>query len=366
MTSLRRKDQPWTKVAEETQSGVVPAIAIDAMGGDFGPSVIVPGAIEASQALDVELILVGDEEQIQAELAKHKGEFGNISIVHTTQVAEMGEKPSEILRRKKDSSIQVACQLVREGRAQGVVSAGNSGATVACGLFVLGRIEGVERPALASIIFTERQPITLIDVGANVDCKPYHLFQFGLMADVFVRHVLEIKNPSVGLLSIGEEEGKGNLQVKEAFELFKMTNSLNFVGNIEGRDIFKGICNVIVCDGFVGNIALKLSEGLAMSIARMIKTEIQRDLRSKIGGLLIKDAMRRLKRVVDYSEYGGAPLLGLKEIVVVCHGSSTPVAITSAIDMASTFIRKKANQHLIAELSANEELSRFGKAAMKI
>ncbi len=366
MSSLRRKDQPWTRVAEETLDGVVPAIAVDAMGGDFGPSAIVPGAIEASKVCNAELILVGDEEQIQAEIAKHKGEIGSISIVHTTQVAEMGEKPSEILRRKKDSSIHVACELVREGRAQGVVSAGNSGATVACGLFVLGRIEGVERPALASVIFTERQPITLIDVGANVDCKPYHLFQFGLMADVFVRSVLGIDNPSVGLLSIGEEEGKGNLQVKEAFELFKMTNSLNFVGNVEGRDIFKGTCNVIVCDGFVGNMALKLSEGLAMSIARMIKTEIQRDLRSKIGGLLIKDAMRRLKRVVDYSEYGGAPLLGLKEIVVVCHGSSTSPAITSAIDMAATFIRKKANEHLTAELSANEELSRFGKAAMKL
>ncbi|GAB7078518.1 phosphate acyltransferase PlsX [Megalodesulfovibrio paquesii] len=366
MTSLRRKDQPWSRVEPTTQDAIVPTIAVDAMGGDYGPAVIVPGALAASTACNVELILVGDEAKIQAELAKYKGELGKISIVHTSQVVEMGEKPSEVLRRKKDSSIQVAFELVREGRAQGVVSAGHSGATVACGMFILGRINGVERPALASIIFTEKQPITLIDVGANVDCKPYHLFQFGLMADVLARDVLGIPNPSVGLLSIGEEEGKGNLQVKEAFELFKMTNSLNFVGNIEGRDIFTGNVNVIVCDGFVGNIALKLSEGLAMSIARMIKNELKRDLISKIGGLLIKDAMRRLKRVVDYSEYGGAPLLGLKEIVVVCHGSSSAGAITSAIDMAATFIRKKANEHLIAELSANEELSRFGKAAMKL
>jgi glycerol-3-phosphate acyltransferase PlsX len=341
-----------------------PTIAVDAMGGDHGPSVVVPGALDAARNLDLNLILVGDEKRIKAEMKSARAGESNVTIAHTTQVALMGEKPSDVLRRKKDSSIQVACQLVREGNAQGVVSAGNSGATVACGMFVLGRIAGVERPALASIISMKNGPKVLIDVGANVDCKPYHLFQFGLMADVLARDVLNVGNPKIGLLSIGEEEGKGNMVVKEAFELFKMA-SLNFVGNVEGRDIFSDGVDVVVCDGFVGNVALKLSEGLGSALAKLFVEELRRGFAAKLSAYLSQSALKRFRRVVDYNEYGGAPLLGLQGIVLVCHGSSSPMAVTRAVEMSARFVERKANEHLVEELTANEELTRFGRAAVK-
>ncbi len=331
------------------------------MGGDDGVAVTVSGALEAAREKNLALKLVGQRTVVEDELAKFDTSGVELEVVHAEQVAEMGEKPSEILRRKKSASILVACQLVKDGLANGVVSAGNSGATLAGGMFVLGRIPGVERPALASIMLTEKKPMVLIDVGANVDCKPFHLFQFGLMADVLAKDVLGVAHPRVGLLSIGEEEGKGNVQVKEAFELLKM-GSFNFVGNVEGRDIFTGDLDVIVCDGFVGNVALKLSEGLAGSMMRMLHSHFQEDID---GGIVDKSAQTTLKRfskVVDYAEYGGAPLLGLQNIVIVCHGASNSRAICSAVKLAASFIEKKANEHLIEELSANEELTRFGKA----
>jgi glycerol-3-phosphate acyltransferase PlsX len=319
--------------------------------------------VEAARDNQCGIILVGREDAVREELDKLDLDDVQVEIVHAAQVVEMGEKPSDVLRRKKESSIQVACRLVREGRAQGVVSAGNSGATLANGMFVLGRIKGVERPALAGIMPTEKDPIVVIDVGANVDSKPYHLFQFGLMASVFAQDVLGRPNPRVGLLSIGEEEGKGNVQVKEAFELFKLA-SLNFVGNVEGRDIFTGNVDVVVCDGFVGNVALKLSEGLATSLARMLKQELKRGL-ARLGTILSLNALKRFSRFVDYAEYGGAPLLGLQGIVLVCHGSSNSRAIETAVEMAATFVRRQANEHLMDELSANEELTRYGRASAK-
>ncbi len=335
-----------------------PRIAVDAMGGDFGPSVIVPGALAAARANGLSLLLVGDPAQIEAELAKHPTKNLSIEVVPASQVVSMEDKPSEILRRKKDSSIHVACRLVKEGRADGVVSAGNSGATLACGMFVLGRIEGVERPALASILPTEQKPMVLIDVGANVDAKPFHLFQFGLMADVLAKTVLGCEKPRVGILSIGEEEGKGNTQVKEAYDIFRKS-SLNFVGNVEGRDIFTGEVDVVVCDGFVGNVALKLSEGLASSMGRMLKGELTRGILSKLGTVLAIGALKRFKRLTDYAEYGGAPLLGLTGIVIVCHGSSNMKAINSAVEMAGTFMENDANGRLVRALSRNEELTMF-------
>ncbi len=338
-----------------------PVIAVDAMGGDYGPSVVVPGAVEAARRFSCDIVLVGDKSGIATELAKCDAAGLEVRVVHASQVAEMREKPSEVLRRKKDASIMVACQLVKDGEAHGVVSAGNSGATVACGMFSIGRIPGIERPALASILFTEKDPMVLIDVGANVDSKPYHLFQFGLMADVLGKDVLGMENPRVGLLSIGEEEGKGNVQVKGAFELFKLA-SLNFVGNVEGRDIFTGDVDVVVCDGFVGNVALKLSEGLGSSLTRMLKAELTRTVSSRIMTTLMQGSLRRFARLVDYAEYGGAPLLGLQGIVIVSHGSSNSKAITNAVGMAVKFVKNQANEHLIEELSANEELTRFGKA----
>ena len=275
----------------------------------------------------------------------------------------MDEKPSDILRRKKNASIQVACRLVRDGAAQGVVSAGHSGASVACGMFIMGRIPGVERPALASLLPTEKEPVVLLDVGATVDCKPYNIFQFGLMGDAFARDILNKESPRMGLLSIGEEEGKGNSQVKEAYELFKMAQNLNFSGNIEGRDLFTGEMDVAVCDGFVGNVALKLSEGLGLSLSRVLKRELLNSgFLPKLGSLLAKSAFRRFAKVVDYAEYGGAPLLGLQNISIVCHGRSNAKAICNATRMATLFVEKETNKRLMETICANEELTRFGRS----
>ena len=332
-------------------------IAVDAMGGDLGPSVVVPGAIEAARQTGAKILLVGNEATLDGELNRLSPSGVDLEIVHAPEVAGMDEKPSDILRRKKDASIQVACRLVRDGAAQGVVSAGHSGASVACGMFIMGRIPGVERPALASLLPTEKEPVVLLDVGATVDCKPYNIFQFGLMGDAFARDILNKESPRVGLLSIGEEEGKGNSQVKEAYELFKMAQNLNFSGNIEGRDLFTGEMDVAVCDGFVGNVALKLSEGLGLSLSRVLKRELLNSgFLPKLGSLLAKSAFRRFAKVVDYAEYGGAPLLGLQNISIVCHGRS------NATRMATLFVEKETNKRLMETICANEELTRFGRS----
>ncbi|MBI9080143.1 MAG: phosphate acyltransferase PlsX [Pseudodesulfovibrio sp.] len=327
-------------------------IAVDAMGGDYGPRIMVPAAVKAARE-GVGIALVGDESIINDELAKLDVTGLDVTVIPASQIVEMNDKPADALRRKKDSSIQVACRYVKSGEADGVVSAGNSGATVACGMFVLGRIKGVMRPALAGIMPTEKDPVVLIDVGANVDSKPLHLFQFGLMADVFARCVLGMKRPGVGLLSIGEEEGKGNAMVREAYDLLR-DSQLRFIGNVEGRDIFTGDVDVVVCDGFVGNVALKLSEGLAQSMGRILKEELKSSWLSKLGTLLSLRAFKRFKKVVDYAEYGGAPLLGLKGIVVVCHGKSNELAIINAIRMASTSVRNKMHEHLAEGLAAHK------------
>ena len=338
-------------------------IAVDAMGGDLGPSVVVPGAIEAARQTGAKILLVGNEATLDGELNRLSPSGVDLEIVHAPEVAGMDEKPSDILRRKKNASIQVACRLVRDGAAQGVVSAGHSGASVACGMFIMGRIPGVERPALASLLPTEKEPVVLLDVGATVDCKPYNIFQFGLMGDAFARDILNKESPRVGLLSIGEEEGKGNSQVKEAYELFKMAQNLNFSGNIEGRDLFTGEMDVAVCDGFVGNVALKLSEGLGLSLSRVLKRELLNSgFLPKLGSLLAKSAFRRFAKVVDYAEYGGAPLLGLQNISIVCHGRSTAKAICNATRMATLFVEKETNKRLMETICANEELTRFGRS----
>ncbi len=338
-------------------------IAVDVMGGDFGPSVVVPGALQAAREGGFAILLVGREDEVRSEVAKHNTNGIALEIVHAAEVAEMGEKPSDILRRKKDASIQVACRLVKEGRAQGVVSPGHSGASVACGMFIIGRVPGVERPALATVMPTEKAPAVVVDVGANVDCKPHHLFQFGLMAEAYAKDILGHDKPKVGLLSIGEEEGKGNSQVKEAYDIFKLAQNINFVGNVEGRDLFTGDVDIIVCDGFVGNVVLKLSEGLSTSLSRILKRELLGStLAAKLGTLLAKGAFKRFARFVDYAEYGGAPLLGLQGIMIVCHGRSNSKAIASATKMAAVFVEKRTNERLVANISANEELTRYGKS----
>jgi glycerol-3-phosphate acyltransferase PlsX len=279
----------------------------------------------------------------------------DVEIVHAADVVGMEDKPAEVLRRKKDSSIHTACRLVRDGAADAVVSAGNSGATVACGMFILGRIRGISRPALAGVMPTAKGPMVLIDVGANVDTKARHLLQFALMADVFAEDILGIANPTVGLLSIGEEEGKGNTTVKEAFDLLK-SSELNFVGNVEGRDIFTGDVDVVVCDGFVGNVALKLSEGLAQAMGTILRRELLRTPGGRLGAWLARKAFIRFRNVTDYAEYGGAPLLGLTGLVEVCHGASNEKAIMNAVKMAGRFVTVGASGNLSAKLAAHGQI----------
>ncbi|HIW00163.1 MAG TPA: phosphate acyltransferase PlsX [Candidatus Desulfovibrio intestinipullorum] len=339
-----------------------PIIAVDAMGGDFGPSVLIPGALEASRTDDLKVLLVGDTERIKAVLATTDTKGADYDIVQADEVVLMNERPADVLRRKKKSSIQIGCNLVREKAADAVVSAGHSGAAVACGMFTIGRLHGVERPALCTILPTEKTPVVLLDAGANVDCRPYHLFQFGLMGDAFARDILNYESPRVSILSIGEEEGKGNSQVKEAYELLKMAKNLNFVGNAEGRDIYTGDKDVVVCDGFVGNIVVKTSEGLAMSLTNMLKKVFMSGALPMLGALLAKGAFKKFRRTIDYAEYGGAPLLGLKNLAIVCHGRSNSLAITNAVRMAGTFVRKQTVSKLAETILANEELTRFSRA----
>ena len=339
-----------------------PIIAVDAMGGDFGHSVVVPGAIDAARLHDLHVLLVGDTPKVEAELAKLDLANVHFDIVQADDVVHMNEKPSDILRRKKNASIQVACRLVKDGKADAVVSAGHSGATVACGMFIMGRLPGVERPALAALLPTEKNPVVVLDAGANVDCRPYHLFQFGLMGDAFARDLLGYAAPRVSLLSIGEEEGKGNSQVKEAYELLKLAQNLNFVGNAEGRDIFTGDIDVVVCDGFVGNVVVKMSEGLASALVRMLKRLFTSGFLPALGGMLAKGAFKKFATTIDYAEYGGAPLLGLQGLAIVCHGRSSARAMQNAIKMAGTFVRKGTNDRLAETILANEELTRFSRA----
>ncbi len=333
------------------------AIALDAMGGDKGPSILVQGAVEAAKELGTEVILVGKASLLEKELSKAGGENLSISIKDASQVVEMAESPSDALRRKKDSSVRVAFDLVKEGKAEGVVSAGNSGATLATAMFILGRIKGV-RPAIATLVPTLKAPSLIIDVGANVDCKPHHLLQFGIMGALFVKEFLKKDNPKVGLLSIGEEGSKGNQQVKKAYDLLA-SSSLNFFGNVEGRDVFKGEVDVIVCDGFVGNICLKLSEGLAETVIAMLKNEIEGNFLATMGYGLAKKAFKRFKKRVDYAEYGGAPLLGVKGTAIICHGSSEPKAVKNAIGVAHNLASLNLADKLEASLSNRKDILRI-------
>jgi glycerol-3-phosphate acyltransferase PlsX len=335
-----------------------PRIAVDAMGGDHGPGVVISGAVAAAKAADggedenIHLVLVGKPDIVEAELAKLETSDISYEIVAAEEVVTMDDKPSDVLRRKKNSSIHEACRLVKEGLADGVVSAGNSGATAACGMFVVGRLPGVERPALASIMPTVKGHVIIIDVGANVDSRPLHLHQFGIMAHVLAKDVLCITKPRVGLLSNGEEESKGNALTKEAYEMLSASD-INFIGNIEGRDIYAGEVDVVVCDGFVGNVVLKLSESLGLTLAGMLKREIMGSFWGKVGALFAKGTLKRFRKKVDHSEYGGAPLLGLNGIVIVCHGAAGPKSISNAVKMAARFVESEAVEHLGKKLSKN-------------
>ena len=320
-------------------------IALDAMGGDNAPVSIVAGALEAVRSYDVEIILVGDESSVDAEIKRQGGADAALSVVHAPQTVGMHESPSSVIRRKRESSIWIATDLVKQGKARAVVSAGNTGAAMATALFQLRALEGIERPAIATILPTLTGETLLLDVGANVDCKPQHLMQFSVMGHVFAERVMGRQNPRIGLLSIGEEDTKGNEMTKEAFKLLK-DGALNFVGNVEGRDVYLGGADVIVCDGFIGNVALKISEGLADTLMKLLKREIQSGVTGKLGQLFFRSSFARFKRKIDYAEYGGAPLLGVNGVCVVCHGRSSPRAIKNAIRVCREFVDCDLNAHL--------------------
>ncbi len=320
-------------------------IAIDAMGGDDAPAAIVEGAIIATREYGIEPILVGDETAIHKELSKHNVMGLPITVVHASQRVEMYESASSMIRKKRDSSIWVATRLVKEGAAVAVVSAGNTGASMAAGLFNLGPLSCVERPAIPTPLPTLAGTAILIDVGANVDCKPTHLFQFAIMGQIYAQEIFGIRDPRVGLLSIGEEDSKGNELTKEVFKRLKRSK-LNFIGNVEGRDVYSGDVDVIVCDGFTGNVALKISEGLSEAIIQFLKKEILVSPLGKLGYMLLKPSFARFKKKVDYAEYGGAPLLGLNGTSIICHGHSSPDAIKNAIHVAQESYKRGVVRHI--------------------
>ncbi len=326
-------------------------IAIDAMGGDYAPEAPVKGAVEAARELGVGIILVGDADAVKRELSGLDISRLNIQVRHASQVVEMSDSASVVLRKKKDSSIRVATELVKSGEAQAVISAGHTGAAMATSLFLLGTMKGVGRPAIAALMPSIQGHSIMLDVGANVDCKPVHLFQFAVMVDVFFRKVHNVLRPRVGLLSIGEEDTKGNELTRETFKLLK-DSRLNFIGNVEGRDVFNGKADVIVCDGFIGNVALKISEGLVEAMNMLLKKEIEEAIGGQLGYLLLRPAFRKFKKKLDYSEYGGAPLLGINGISIVSHGHSTPKAIKNAVKAARDFHLKQVNKHIQDDIEA--------------
>jgi glycerol-3-phosphate acyltransferase PlsX len=319
------------------------------MGGDLAPAQEVAGAIMAARQWQIPVILVGQTELVEKELANHDISGLDVRVVHASEIVGMHDSASDAVRKKKNSSIRVAFDLVKQGTANAVVSTGNSGATMAAGMFVLKRIPGIDRPAIATVVPNLKDQTLILDVGGNVDCKPPHLVQFALMGSVYASQMLGKSKPRVGLLSNGEEESKGNDLTREANLVLKQT-SLNYVGYTEGRDIYNGHIDVVVCDGFVGNVVLKVSEGLAEAMSLMLREELSSRLLSRLGYLLVRPALKAFRKKVDYAEYGGAPLLGIQGTAMICHGSSSPRAIMNAIKMAHDSethqVNKKLNERL--------------------
>lgn len=322
-------------------------VALDAMGGDNAPKEMIKGAVQTLEKTDaVQVLLVGKEDVIRAELAQYTYDKARIEIVNATEVIETAEPPVNAIRRKKDSSIVVGMKLVKEGQADAFVSAGSSGAVLVGGQVIVGRIKGVERPPLAPLIPTEKGVSLLVDCGANVDARPSHLVQFAMMGSIYMEHVVGIKNPKVGIVNIGAEEEKGNALVKETFPLLKGEKNINFIGSVEAREIPHGQADVIVCEAFAGNIILKLFEGVGSVLISEIKKGMMGSLRSKIGALLVKPALKKALKSFDSSEYGGAPLLGLNGLVVKTHGSSTAKEICNTIIQCVTFKEQKINEKI--------------------
>ena len=329
-------------------------IAVDAMGGDHAPKAEVEGAVRAARTLGVKVLLVGREDVIRKELQEHDGYRDlPIEVVHASEVITMEDSAAKAVRSKRDSSMRVASRLVRDGVAAGFVSAGNTGAMMATAKMVQGVVPGVYRPALAGVFPTiiKGSPVVVVDVGANVDCEPSMLAQFAIMGEIYSRIILGRNKPRVGILSIGEEAHKGNEVTRSATRLMKDL-TLNFIGNVEGRDIYGGQVDVIVCDGFIGNVALKVSEGLVEMVRHLLRESLEATISGKIGYVLAKGAFVEFKKRVDYSEYGGAPLLGVRGVCIICHGRSNGNAIRNAIRVAKEFCECRVNQRIEDELRA--------------
>lgn len=332
-------------------------IAIDAMGGDFAPEQVVLGAVEAAKEYDCQIVLVGDELKIRPVLEQTPNwKALNITIHHASDVIGMGEHPGAAVRRKKDSSIVVATRLAREGVCDAVLSAGSTGAAVASALLGLGRIKGIDRPTIATPMPNINGVTMLLDSGANVDSKPHHLVQSAIMGSIYSQYVFGIEHPRVGLLNIGEEPTKGNEQALSTYPLLKELKTIHFIGNAEGRDITSGNVDVVVCDGFVGNVVLKFGEGLAKAILKLMKDAVKNgSFLAKIGALMLSPTLKKLSKKIDYAEYGGAPLLGVDGCFIICHGSSDAKTIKSAIRAANEYVSKDVLQH-IRENIAKEEI----------
>ncbi len=331
-------------------------VAVDAMGGDNAPAEIIKGSVDAvNESTHVKVFLVGQEEIIQKHLADYTYNKEQIEVVNATEVIETAEPPVMAIRRKKDSSIVKAMNLVKEGTCDAYVSAGSTGATLVGGQVIVGRIKGVERPPLAPLIPTEKGCALLIDCGANVDARPSHLIQFAKMGSVYMEHVMGIKNPKVAIVNIGAEEEKGNALVKETFPLLKNCPDINFIGSIEARDIPAGYADVIVCEAFVGNVILKLYEGVGGTLIKKVKAGMMTSLRSKIGALLVKPALKETLKAFDLEQYGGAPMLGLNGLVVKTHGSSKSVEIKNSILQCITFTEQNINEKIKEKITMEEK-----------
>ena len=331
-------------------------VAVDAMGGDHAPAEIVKGSIEAVQASEkLKVFLVGRKDAIEAELSKYSYPAEQVEIVHAEEVIEMAEPPVMAIRRKKDSSIVVAMNMVKRGECDAYVSAGSTGANLVGGQVIVGRIRGVERPPLAPLIPTATGTSLLIDCGANVDARPSHLVQFAKMGSIYMEHIMGIKNPRVAIVNIGAEEEKGNALVKETFPLLKECTDINFIGSIEARDIPAGYADVVVCEAFVGNVILKLYEGVGTTLIKEVKAGMMTSLRSKIGALLVKPALKKTLKRFQTDEHGGAPLLGLNGLVVKTHGSSKAVEIKNSILECITFIEQDINGKIRENITVTKE-----------
>lgn len=319
-------------------------VAVDVMGGDFGPRVTVEGALQASREYKIEALLVGIEDLIKKEYERLDHSKAKVTIINATEAIGMGEGLVSF-RKKKRSSIRIGAELVKKGEAEAFVSTGNTGAVVYLSKKILGALKGVEKPALSLLVPNLKGLTLLIDVGANVNCRPHHLEQFGMMGHIFMESVLGLKNPRVGLMSIGEEDSKGNELTKEAFTKLQ-ASSLNFIGNIEGKDMYSGKADVIVSDGFTGNVALKVSEGAVETFFYMARTELMKNFFSKIGLFLMKRHLKKIFKKIDYSEYGGAQLLGINGVCIIGHGRSTPNAVKNAVGLAKDFVQNKVQEKI--------------------